>query len=54
MHKLIFMDNTANCGFWTLYYTTKAAQQPISNIVLPEKLQNEYNCFLQAWAFSDG
>ena len=51
MHQLIFMDKTASCGFELFISRHYSCPTPNLKIklFLPEKLQNEYNCFLQAW-----
>ena len=54
MHKHIFWTILLIVVLNSSYRITKADQQPISKIVLLDKLQNKYNCFLQAWVFSDG
>ena len=45
MHKLIFLDKTANCGLGLFFcgiisYVTITAQYLFERLFLPEKLQN--------------
>ena len=61
MHKFTFLDNTAN---FVLNYSFVETHHPspwLSDILfermfLPEsdKLQNQYNCFPQAWVLNGG
>ena len=50
MHQLICMDKTASCGFELFISRHYSCPTPnFKDCFCQKKLQNEYNCFLQAW-----